>query len=530
MTMTRSSFRPIASIGLVAAVLAYVGCSRTHETPEKVATKVDTKAPEVDDKGEKVPKFMADWLAHPPAGILLISGEQLGYPDPCGCTSGQLGGLGRRYDLLDKLQAKGWPVAKIDLGNLIRYRADSRGGAKQEKIKFDVIFDALAMMKYDAIALGPEDLRLDAGELIGMLLNSQPPKYPVFLAANVKLVEKELASTLASIKISQAGPVTLGITSVIADEDIQANGAGLFEVKPPDEVIPGLLDELNQKKVQVKILMVEGPHEEAKRLAEKFPGFDIVVGTSKFDDPDEHPETVNDGKTLLVNNIGKKGKYVGVVGFFPGSTPMIQFHRQALDDIHYHQAEPMRVLIDEDYQERLKREKVVENFTRFGNSAYPAGAQYLGAEACKDCHPKTYAKWMTTKHATAYEPLTNPKRNRIYDAECISCHTTGFGYKSGWVSAEQTGFLKGNQCENCHGPASLHAAEPDNLAFRKPMAMTAAGAESSNFCTKCHDSDNDHNFSFASRYAQIFHKGLDEYTDPKVHQGRPAKVDVGAAK
>jgi hypothetical protein len=521
MTMTRSSIRPIAAVGLAVAVLAYVGCTKTHETTEPVKEKETGSKPTlavavVEEKGEKVPKIIADWSIKPPVGILLISGEQFGYPIPCGCTDGQLGGLGRRYDLLDKLQAKGWPVAKIDLGNLIHYRADSRGGEKEEKIKFDIIFEALAMMKYDAVALGPEDLKLGTDELIGMLLNAQPPKYPAFLAANVKLVEKELASTISSIKITQAGPVTIGVTAVIVDEDIQANSAGQFVVKPADDVIPGLLDELTAKKVQVKVLMVEGSHDEAKRLAEKFPGFDIVVGTSKFDDPDEHPETLNDGKTLLINNIGQKGKHVGLVGFFPGESPMIQFRRQALDQLHFHQAEPMRVLIDEEYQHRLKQNRVVEDFPRFANSAYPAGSRYIGAESCKECHPKTFAKWASTKHANAFEPLTNPKRNRVHDAECISCHTTGFGYKTGWVSAEQTGFLKGNQCENCHGPASLHAAQPNNKDFSQPMHLNTVQVDQSNFCTKCHDQDNSHNFKFDAYYARIDHRGLDDLNASKV--------------
>ncbi len=169
-------------------------------------------------------------------------------------------------------------------------------------------------------------------------------------------------------------------------------------------------------------------------------------------------------------------------------------------------------------------EGIVENFTRTGNSQAPPGAKYVGAQACQECHPRTFEKWTTTKHARAYDALLNPKRNREFDAECISCHTTGFGYKTGWVSAEKTPYLKGNQCENCHGPASFHASEPDNQDYRKPMRMSAESANKNNFCTKCHDEDNDHNFTFDARYAQIFHKGLDDYTDPKVHQPRAAKA------
>jgi hypothetical protein len=538
--MTRSSLRPMASVGLVAAVLTYVGCSKSYETVEQKKTAESASKPTVDvskqpppgnSGAEKTPKIIADWSAKPPAGILLISGEQDGYPDPCGCTEGQLGGLGRRYHFLEMLEAKGWPVAKIDLGNLIHFRGDSRGGPKQEKIKFEIILQALTAMKYDAVAVGPEDLKLPeqgATELLATLLNAPETK---FLAANVKPVEEGLASTIGSTKITKVGPVTVGITAVLdpaSFRELQNADPTLLAVKSPDEVIPGVLAELT-KSAQVRVLMVQGPHEEAKRLAEKFPGFDLVVGTSKFEDPDEHAETINGGKTLLVNNIGKKGKYVGVVGFFPGQSPMLQFRRQPLDSRNFRQAEPMRKLIDETYQQRLKDEGVVETFTRFANGQGPPGATYIGAQACQTCHPKTYEKWTTTKHAKAFEPLLNPKRNRVYDAECISCHTTGFGYTSGWVSAEKTPLLKGNQCENCHGPASLHASEPDNATYRQKMHLSAEEADRTNFCTKCHDVDNDHTYNFASSYAQIFHKGLDTFDDPKVHQGLPAKVD-GPAK
>ena len=533
--MTRTPFRPMASVGLVVAVLGYVGCTKTRDDGQPSLNAdagpagVTEGAPTVAaTKGEKVPRIIADWSARPPAGILMISGEQDGYPDPCGCTDGQLGGLGRRYDFLEKLQAKGWPVAKIDLGDLIHYRGDSRGGLAQEKIKFSIIHKALAAMKYDAVALGPEDLKPGVLETLGAFLNFKEPR---FLAANVKAVDKELGEAIRPTAIAKAGPIAIGITAVLdpaAYLSLQDANAALLEVRPPDEVLPAVLADL-EKQSQIRVLMVQGPHEEAKRLAEKFPGFDIVVGTSEYPDPDERPETLNGGKTLLIRNIGKKGKHVGVVGFFPGSTPMMEFRRQALDGKDFSQAKPMRTLIDEEYQQILKAEGVVENFPRFGNSQAPPGARYIGAQACQECHPKTFEKWASTKHARAYDALLNPKRNREFDAECISCHTTGFGYNTGWVSAEKTSYLKGNQCENCHGPASFHAAEPDNPAYRKPMAMTAESAERNGFCVKCHDEDNDHGFTFAARYAQIFHKGLDTYDDPKVHQPRPAK-SAGAGR
>ena len=109
-------------------------------------------------------------------------------------------------------------------------------------------------------------------------------------------------------------------------------------------------------------------------------------------------------------------------------------------------------------------------------------------------------------------------------------HTTGFEYNSGWVSAEATPALKGNQCENCHGPASKHIAEPDDLTFRNALKLTAEQADRNRLCIRCHDEDNSPKFDFATYWPQVIHKGLDTYTDPKVHQGIAVDPPAAAPK
>ena len=551
--MTLASLRPVAAVGLITLVWLYVGCARTVETPRPAqATRpanpaptalVPTRAilpaepagpladtPPQTSAGKPVPappkldslaKFAA-WATKPPAAVLVVSGEQNGYLQPCGCTDGQLGGLGRRYDLIAKLRGKGWPVAAVDLGNLIHEPAGSRGGPQQEKIKFDTALKALAAMKYAAVAVGPEDLKLGIGETLGLLINQ---KSPHFLAANLRPTEG-FEEAVRTALIVPAGPVKLGVTAVIEPAVYEAladpDKALLFTLKSPDEVLPAIAAQLEASSA-IQVLMVQGSPEFARRLAARFPSFDLVVSTAQLDDPDERPEILNGGKTTLIN-VGRKGKYAGVVGLYPGESPAVNFVLQPLDAQHFVEAEPMRALIDDQFPSVLKAIGVVENFARVPNTAYPPGASYVGAESCQVCHPNTFAKWSTTKHAHAYDVLTNPKRNREADAECISCHTTGFGYNTGWVSAAQTPYLKGNQCENCHGPGSLHNADPDNLAFRKPMVRTAEAANKGGFCISCHNEDNDPHFKFDPYYAQIYHKGLDSYDDPKVHQKSPRKV------
>ena len=542
--MPPPSSRPALALGLVAALLIYVGCSRTYETADpaqgsKVTTGdrpaplpppttsagqlVTTDArPDADSEHQDPLAKFAAWGQKPPAAVLVVSGEQDGYLQPCGCTEGQLGGLGRRYDLVEKLKAKGWPVAGIDLGNLIKNPATARGGPQQEKIKFDTALKALGAMNYSAVAVGPEDLKLGIGEALGVLLNL---KSPAFLAANLKPAEGFEEAIRPSTIIAN-GPVKVGVTAVIEPAVFEAladpDKATLLAIRPADEAIPGVLAQLERDSA-IQVLMVQGTPEEAKRLAGKFPGFDLVVATASFDDPDERPEVLNGGRTTLIN-VGRKGKYAGVVGLYPGRSPSVEFHLQPLEGKHFVEAEPMRVLIDESYPSLLKVMGVVENYSRTANSAYPAGAEYVGAATCQACHPKTFEKWSSTKHAAAYAGLQKPRRNREADAECVSCHVTGFGYNTGWVSAERTPFLKGNQCENCHGPSSLHNAEPDNLAYREPMKRTADQVNHGGFCISCHNEDNDPHFVFDEYYPKIFHKGLDTYDDPQVHRGRPAKV------
>ena len=56
------------------------------------------------------------------------------------------------------------------------------------------------------------------------------------------------------------------------------------------------------------------------------------------------------------------------------------------------------------------------------------------------------------------------------------------------------------------------------------MKLTAEQADKNRLCIRCHDEDNSPKFEFAKYWGQIVHKGLDDYKDPKVHQGITPKV------
>ena len=194
-----------------------------------------------------------------------------------------------------------------------------------------------------------------------------------------------------------------------------------------------------------------------------------MVATSQFDDVlNREAEMLNDGKTMLVT-VGKKGKNVGAVGFYPDESPRdCAFSSSRSTSNSTAPATPMKTLIQNEYRDMLKAAEIVANFPRHGYAGGAPGATFVGAETCKECHPNTYQFWSTTKHAQAFDSLKHDaKPNTIFDAECVTCHTTGFEYNSGWQSEAATPYLAGNQCENCHGPGSHHAADPDDAEFKK---------------------------------------------------------------
>lgn len=104
--------------------------------------------------------------------------------------------------------------------------------------------------------------------------------------------------------------------------------------------------------------------------------------------------------------------------------------------------------------------------------------RFAGAATCEACHSERHANWSGTAHAEALESL-----NVIGQSEneaCLACHTVGFGEEGGYVDETTTPDLAGVQCENCHGPAAEHAANPGDVALRPKIDMSAA------LCGACH--------------------------------------------
>lgn len=438
-------------------------------------------------------KFFEGWKK--PKLAIVISGRQDGYLEPCGCAGlyQQKGGMSRRHSLIKQLQAQGWPVAAVDVGGLVR-----RFG-KQAEIQFAISADALKLMGYGAVGFGPSDLRLSAGEIVAAVAGADP-KDSLFVSANV-----DLFGLTPKFRILEAGGMRIGVTSVLGKEYQEQINNAEVAIQPAAESLRTVLPQL--KDCDVRILLSHATLDETKALAKQFPAFDLVVTSDGHEIPPAEPEKLGT-KTRLIE-APPQATYVTVVGFYDNPKPSMRFQRVALDSRFPDSPEMKEIMAT--YQRQL--EQLGWDGLGLRNAPHPRtnradklSGQFASAASCKECHPTAWGIWSKTKHAHATETLTKLDPSRQFDAECVSCHATGWNpsefypYTSGFHSLEKTPLLAGNSCDNCHGPGAAHVAAEKGRnaakrnAEREALKLTVAFARD-NVCAKCHDHDNSPEFT-----------------------------------
>jgi peroxiredoxin len=128
----------------------------------------------------------------------------------------------------------------------------------------------------------------------------------------------------------------------------------------------------------------------------------------------------------------------------------------------------------------------------------PTSSRIVGSEACQSCHPAEYATWSKSAHAHAVASLE--KKGKAEDADCLRCHTTGFGRPGGFPADAGPAAhpdLARVGCESCHGPGGDHVAQ----GSKKIGSIVSLGDKCDScvilqICGSCHDDENDPGFRF----------------------------------
>jgi hypothetical protein len=508
---TPVALAPAQSTAKTGAIEPNEGESLTENSPQPVAgvaLEVNVASAEADDlhgPPAHPPKaFLDGWNA--PRALLVFTGEQHGYVEPCGCSLKQLGGVSRRADFFRQITERGWPLLACDLGGLV-----NRPTRKQGKLKLQLSLHTLKDMHYSAVVPGPEELR-NGIELI--TYEERPP----FVACNVVLGGDRDLGVIVPQTIVEVGGVKVGVTGLLGKSFMpELNSqieAGEVEVLDPIESLREQLAVLEQSQPDVRVLLLHAPPSEARQIAAEFSDFDVIVATHGPEDP--NPQPSRQGKTLWVWP-GQKGKFLGVVGVFGEQGQLsLQYEPVALDEDRFRDTPHMRDHMRH-YQELLELQKLVSqepSIEHPRNAAERETNDFVGAETCGECHTKAYAHWKTTGHARGTISIQQGRAgqegdyiSRIHDAECVACHVTGWDprevvrYRSGWVDEDTTPHLAG-------GDPAVSQADADHWRNFAQLSIDT----SLDLCVRCHDGDNDPHFnkaSFPKYWDKIKHPWLD---------------------
>lgn len=432
--------------------------------------------------------------AQPDRVHLCVSGELRGKLEPCGCASGQLGGLARRsyqiqlqndYDLL------------LEGGNLVD------GSTELDLLKWLTAVQVLCGggRPYDAIGAGPNDLQLPFEDwcmmqqgLVPLVASDLECDLPIW--PGKPFVEKVVRANIVRIA---------SLTTAVPTALLEGKAPKLRQLPPAQGWARALV---GAAPTTLRVLMLHAGAEVARQLARSLePSPDlIVVVDSTYHEPPGQAEYVGTvplvfpgvgGRMLLDLTLtrlptGPRLGYAVVTLEGSKTKPGAMTDPDVRHAIMTHR---------QDVKERGVLEQLAETLPT------PNGHDYVGNNVCRQCHEADYAVWAGSRHARAWQTLVDAEQDvkrfgwpvTAYP-DCVGCHTVGYRQKSGFVDMQKTPQLSNVGCENCHGPGAWHAEDP---AAHK-LGKVGDGAPSLT-CRKCHDFDQSPDFDYVKYWAKIAH-------------------------
>lgn len=367
-------------------------------------------------------------MGAPPSVIILYTGNTQSHLEPCGCYEEQSGGLPRRAYIVDQIRQFGFPTLLVDAGNIFD------GKAEIDAKRCEVNLRAMSLMGYDVLGLSQTDLTYDDVYLSRQRAIATFP----FLAPDAN----EFTQCFA---IKGAGMHDIAFVTDGIQEHVISPASVVVALGNPE--VSGDIDVVIQRE------WLEAARYEGGRL---------YVGST--------PE----GRTL------------GFLALWIDSDGDITRHYATQLSLagDVEESESIRKLLTGFYQE-IGGSSVVKPLFAGHDLERDQRNRYVSATVCQECHQQAYLQWSTTRHAFAFETLL--KKERYFDSDCVSCHTTGFGYQTGFQVGDPGSTLEGVQCETCHGPGKRHVENPKKTNIR-------SGADGS-VCLECHDAKHSPGFA-----------------------------------
>lgn len=474
-----------------------------------------------------------------PPRILILS-SLVGYVEPCGCTIDlTLGGIDRVATVIEAARAEG-PTLVLAVGPTLFDREEIPEHLKpQAEEKARLLAKSLSIIGVDAVVGAPE--ALTQGEALYRELRGL--WHPTDVTAN--LSGGASLSPVQGAQILALGDLKVGVFGLADPEGPPPPGG---EPTDPQAAALAAVAQLQEDGAQVIVALADLPRRDVRRLARKVKGVDFwALG----DHPREQGLTSPARKAFIIE-AGDRGRNVGEIVLYdagqagPFADPEGDRQRElkalelqikmkadaykrtrdaalveALRDLGKRRdalatnvaqgegkrlrytlrpvsketaSDPRLIPLVEAYDQKL----AMLNVAHAPTPPPPAeGNAFIGGSACVDCHEEAQQVWETTPHARAWQTLVDA--NKTFDAECVSCHVTGW-LQPGGVSLKDLRNLKDVQCEACHGPSERHVdvgGDEASVILRSTEAM----------CKTCHNEHHSPKFDFDTYLPKVLGPG-----------------------
>lgn len=365
--------------------------------------------------------------------------------EPCGCFTGQHGGLTRLMSWLEARPER-HDTLKLDVGGALA------GVNDYDLIQYRYLARAYRGMGFEALNMGAAEAAIPAEKLTTLAATSPVPMLSASLVD--ASTRKEV---LKPFHIVEAAGKRIGILGVLSPDSVTDPGEGLA-VLGLDEAIERQLPALREK-TDLVILLAFAKETELRRLARDYYEFALILG-GDVGGPAQDLVRENDSIVLFTTN---EARTVGTLTATLGGESRTRLLDPAYEIVLLEERIPqhpdLKALVSEFRDEIRRTPLTVDDPNAADPRAIPGvqpAATYVGSATCQSCHPKAFETWQESGHGHAFETLV--KKGSDADPHCIECHTIGFGRPSGYRRPFGKEKLTEVGCESCHGPASEHVA------------------------------------------------------------------------
>jgi hypothetical protein len=447
--------RSIWLVMLAAGVASLIsGCSRTAPTPHDLTI-----------------QFTAD-----------VDGRLV----PCGCFTGQLGGVTRISTLLGPAGEQ--DVLRVDVGDAIE------GPADYQRIEHRYLVRAFSEMGYAAANIGHREAQLSADQLRELKSHATVP----LVSANL-LDATTRQPIFDSHRIMKRGKWRIAVVGVIDPKGTaETLGPGLI-VERMETVLSSLLPQLKSQ-ADFIVLLAFTNEEAMHALAREFYELDVILG-GNVAQPAQQVERENRSVIFYVTN---ESRAVGTLPLKLRAPHKVEIHdpevRLVSDKIPEDPA--IRKLAIE-YRDEIRRTKLeIDDPQQLGAELVPGvknAASFAGSETCVQCHAAAGEAWQKSGHSQAFKTLLHLKADA--DPNCIACHTIGFKTPSGYRREFGASKLVDVGCESCHGPGSLHVEQRRSGSSLVDNFRTLGAGD----CQKCHHGEFSRPFDWDKFWPAVAH-------------------------